>query len=45
MKWRYRGRHRASRFSQPVRELIRDCQRISIDEFFAQLNKQWDERR
>lgn len=40
----YKGRHRAGRFSQSVYELIRDCQRISIDEMFAMRNAQWSRR-
>ena len=42
--WRYRGRHRATRFSQPVRELISECQRYSIDSFFDLRAKMWGAR-
>lgn len=44
MRYFRRGRHRANRFSQPVRELVADCRRVSIEDIFARLDAQWSRR-
>jgi hypothetical protein len=41
---RYRGRHRAHRFSTDVYELIADCKRIPIAELFAMQRTAWEGR-